>query len=103
VSLKAHVADAAFAVKRSGLEPVVVVSQSLGGLTAMLLTAQRSDLVRAVVLVARGPRCLAALAGAFPSHKAAVEFFGGPWLAATPWAVGWSIETAAGRGATTLR
>jgi pimeloyl-ACP methyl ester carboxylesterase len=41
VSRAGHVADAAFAVERLGLGPVVVVGQSLGGLTALLLAAER--------------------------------------------------------------
>jgi pimeloyl-ACP methyl ester carboxylesterase len=44
VSRSAHVADAVFAVQALGLDPVVVMGQSLGGLTALLFAAERPDL-----------------------------------------------------------
>jgi pimeloyl-ACP methyl ester carboxylesterase len=101
----AHTADAAFAVERLGLRPVVVVGQSLGGLTALLLAAEHPDLIRGLVMVEAGPRGgedastneanVAALGDAlgrwpvpFASREAAVAFFGGPSLSADAWAGG---------------
>lgn len=55
VSRDAHVADAAFVVEQLGLRPVVVVGQSLGGLTALSLAARRPDLTRALVLLDARP------------------------------------------------
>jgi pimeloyl-ACP methyl ester carboxylesterase len=101
----AHVADAAFAVERLGLRPVVVVGQSLGGLTALLLAAEHPNLIRGLVMVEAGPHGgadastndanVAALGDAlrrwpvpFASRQAAVAFFGGPSLSADAWAGG---------------
>jgi pimeloyl-ACP methyl ester carboxylesterase len=105
VSRAAHLADAAFAVERLGLGPIVVVGQSLGGLTALLLASKRPDLVRGLVMVEAGPRGggdassheanVAELGNSlrrwpvpFASREAAVEFFGGPSLTADAWARG---------------
>jgi pimeloyl-ACP methyl ester carboxylesterase len=55
VSLAAVVADAAFVVEQVDLQPVVVVGQSVGGLTALSLAARRPDLVRGLVLVDASP------------------------------------------------
>jgi pimeloyl-ACP methyl ester carboxylesterase len=55
VSPEAHVADAAFVVERLGLSPVVVVGQSLGGVTALGLAADRPDVVQGLVLVDASP------------------------------------------------
>jgi pimeloyl-ACP methyl ester carboxylesterase len=99
-SRQAHVADATFAVERLGLDPVLVVGRSLGGQAAFLLAANRPDLVRAVVLVEANPGAgdettVAAVHDSlqrwpvpFPSHQAAVGFFGGPSLRARVWADG---------------
>lgn len=105
VSRAAHVADAAFAVEQLGLGPVVVVGQSLGGQTALLLAAGRPDLVRGLVVADASPAgggradvveaAVAELASSlrrwpvpFASREAAVEFFGGPSLNADAWADG---------------
>lgn len=105
VSRAAHVADAAFAVERLELDPVVAVGQSLGGQTALLLAAERPDLVRALVIadaspagardteeieatVARVSSWLRGWPVPFASREAAIEFFGGPSLTATAWADG---------------
>lgn len=105
VSRAAHVADAAFAVERLRLGPVVVVGQSLGGLAALLLAAGRPDLVRGLVLADAGPagggdaeaneanvaelgRSLRRWPVPFASREAAVEFFGGPSLNAEAWVGG---------------
>ncbi len=55
VSRDSLVADVAFVVERLGLRPVVVVGQSVGGLTALSLSARRPDLVRGLVLVDASP------------------------------------------------
>jgi pimeloyl-ACP methyl ester carboxylesterase len=55
VSRDALVGDAAFLVERLSLQPVVVVGQSVGGLTAMSVAARHPDLVRGVVLVDASP------------------------------------------------
>jgi pimeloyl-ACP methyl ester carboxylesterase len=105
VSPDAHVADAVFAVERLGLGPVVVVGQSLGGRTALLLAARRPDLVRGLVVADAGPaggdeadvvesdlaeleKSLRRWPVPFASRDAAVEFFGGPSLSAEAWADG---------------
>ena len=94
-----------FAVQRLGLGRVVVVGQSLGGLTALLLAAAHPDLVRGLVLVEATPggqeeenphaahveelgASLRRWPVPFASHEAAVEFFGGPSLRAEAWAEG---------------
>jgi pimeloyl-ACP methyl ester carboxylesterase len=101
----AHVADAAFAVQRLGLRPVVAVGQSLGALTALLLAAEHPNLIRGLVMVEAGPHGggdastneanVAVLDDAlrrwpvpFASREAAVAFFGGPSLSADAWAGG---------------
>jgi pimeloyl-ACP methyl ester carboxylesterase len=82
-----------------GHEPVVLVGQSLGGHTAMLVAAARPDLVRALVMVEASPglpdadgvagveRWLASWPVPFPSPAAAARFFGGG-AAGSGWAAG---------------
>jgi pimeloyl-ACP methyl ester carboxylesterase len=55
VSRDAVVADAVFVVEQLRLQPVVVVGQSVGGLTALSLAARRPELVRGLVLVDASP------------------------------------------------
>jgi pimeloyl-ACP methyl ester carboxylesterase len=55
VSPAAHVADTAFVIESLGLAPVVIVGQSLGGVTAFLTAAAHPELVRALVVVEAGP------------------------------------------------
>jgi pimeloyl-ACP methyl ester carboxylesterase len=105
VSPGAHVADAAFAVERLGLGAVVLVGQSLGGKTAMLLAAERPDLVRGLIVADASPaggdephvveadvvevgRSLRRWPVPFASREAAVAFFGGPSMSAGAWADG---------------
>ena len=100
VSREAHVADAATVVEELGLAPVVLVGQSLGGHTAMLLAARRPDLVRGLVVAEGSPAAGADDLGGqvqeslgrwpvpFASQEAAVAFFGGPGLRAEAWAAG---------------
>ena len=106
VSLDAQVADAAFVIEHLGLRPVVLVGQSLGGVTALALAAERPDLVRGLVLVDASPSggpeeaesaaveigtALRRWPVPFRSRAAALDFFarrfGGP-LAAAAWADG---------------
>jgi pimeloyl-ACP methyl ester carboxylesterase len=106
VSRDSLVADAAFVVERLRLQPVVVVGQSVGGLTALSLAARRPDVVRALVLVDASPEgggdgveeTVAATAAAlrewptpFGSRADAEAFFAerfGNGLAAEAWASG---------------
>jgi pimeloyl-ACP methyl ester carboxylesterase len=55
VSPAATADDAAFVLRQAELGPVVVVGQSLGGLTALTLTARHPKLVRGVVLIEASP------------------------------------------------
>jgi pimeloyl-ACP methyl ester carboxylesterase len=98
VSRSAFVADATAAIQELGLEPAVVIGQSLGGHTAFLLAAERPDLVRALVVVEatptrEGPEVAEAIGDyfaswplPFPSYEAAVAFFGGDSERARAWA-----------------
>jgi pimeloyl-ACP methyl ester carboxylesterase len=100
VSPAARVDDVVFAIEELRLGPVVLVGQSLGGQTALLVAAKRPDLVRALVVAEAGPaqgtegtvaeveQALARWPTPFASREAAVEFFGGPSLAAEMWADG---------------
>jgi pimeloyl-ACP methyl ester carboxylesterase len=102
VSPEAQLADAAFAVERIGISPVVVIGHSIGGQRAIMLAGERPDLVRALVVVDSGPGAdddaeaiveavrddLASWPAPFESKQAAVEFFGGPSLKAEAWADG---------------
>jgi pimeloyl-ACP methyl ester carboxylesterase len=88
VSREACAADAIAVIDALGLAPVILVGQSLGGITALLTAAARPDLVRALVLVEALPgtsdREAPGKIGAwldgwpvpFASREAAVEFFG---------------------------
>jgi pimeloyl-ACP methyl ester carboxylesterase len=55
VSRAANVADAAAVLRAVGDGPQLVIGQSLGGHTAMLLAAEHPDLVSAVVMLDAGP------------------------------------------------
>jgi pimeloyl-ACP methyl ester carboxylesterase len=102
VSPEASVADVALVIQRLQLAPVVLVGQSLGGLTAFLVAARHPELVRALVLVDAGPADepdgddwiehvadrLRRWPVPFQSREAALTFFGGPSLAADAWARG---------------
>jgi pimeloyl-ACP methyl ester carboxylesterase len=104
VSREAHVADAVFVAEQLDLGPLVVVGQSLGGLTALLLASRHARLVRGLVLVEAGPRGgdrsaneahVAELGEAlrrwpvpFASREAATEFFGRRSPAGETWAAG---------------
>jgi pimeloyl-ACP methyl ester carboxylesterase len=105
VSRPAQVADAAFVIEGLELVPVVLVAQSVAGLPALSLAADRPELVRGLVLVeaspAGGPDIASAASDVgealrewpvpFPSPTAALEFFHrrfGSRLAAEAWADG---------------
>lgn len=100
VSPSARAADVGFQIERLSRGPVVLVGQSLGGQTAILVAAERPELVLGLVLVDAGPEgdgdaavteveeALAGWPAPFASRQAAVEFFGGPSLAAELWADG---------------
>jgi pimeloyl-ACP methyl ester carboxylesterase len=55
VSRDAQVNDTVFVIEQLSLQPVVVVGQSVGGLTALSLAARRPDLLRGLVLVDASP------------------------------------------------
>lgn len=55
VSRAAHVADAAHVIDELGGAPAIVVGQSLGGHTALLLAARRPDVVRALAVIEASP------------------------------------------------
>jgi pimeloyl-ACP methyl ester carboxylesterase len=100
VSRAAHVGDAAFVVERLRLGPVVLIGQSLGGHSALLVAAEHPELVRGLVIADASPaegndddvaevsEALARWPVPFPSREAAVDFFGGPSLSAEAWADG---------------
>lgn len=105
VSRSSYVEDASFLIEQLARPPVILVGQSLGGQTALLLAAQRPDLVESLVLADAGPggagSTEAALQAAndlgrsllrwpvpFPDRDAAIAYFGGPSLAAEAWADG---------------
>ncbi len=100
VSRAAHVADVECIIEELVPQPVVLIGQSLGGLTAMQVAALRPDLVHSLVLVEADPDSIdeAAIADVvsslrawpvpFPTRDQAVEFFGGPSVAAEAWTGG---------------
>jgi pimeloyl-ACP methyl ester carboxylesterase len=55
VSRAAHVADTVAVIEALDLAPVVLVGQSLGGVTAFLTAAAHPELVRALVVAEAGP------------------------------------------------
>ena len=55
VSAAARVADARFVIEALDLGPAIVVGQSLGGQTALLLAAQHPEVVRALVVAEASP------------------------------------------------
>jgi pimeloyl-ACP methyl ester carboxylesterase len=100
VSIDAHAADAAFAIERLALDPIVVVGQSLGGLTAISLAANWPQLVSALVIVDADPDpggdhtvrdlddALRRWPVPFASLLEAAQYFGGSPGSAAAWANG---------------
>ncbi|WP_329060246.1 alpha/beta fold hydrolase [Streptomyces sp. NBC_01429] len=99
VSKDAFVEDVAVVANQLGLERVVLVGQSMGGHTAILIAARHPELVRALVVIEAdvgGPdpewpghirRWFDSWPVPFPSRDAAVRFFGGGAIG-TGWANG---------------
>jgi pimeloyl-ACP methyl ester carboxylesterase len=99
LSPQAFVEDAEMWARELGLAPTVLVGQSLGGLTAILLAAERPDLVRGLVVIEATP---AADPGAparlrawldswpvpFASRRDAADFFGREGAGPDTWAAG---------------
>jgi pimeloyl-ACP methyl ester carboxylesterase len=54
VSLEARVADVVFAIEELRLAPVVLIGQSLGAITALVVASEHPDLVRALIVVEAG-------------------------------------------------
>jgi pimeloyl-ACP methyl ester carboxylesterase len=100
VSIEAHAADAAYAIEELALDPIIVVGQSLGGLTAVTLAAKRPKLVSAVVIVDADPapgkdrtvteveEFLRRWPVPFASLLEAAQYFGGSPGSAAAWANG---------------
>jgi pimeloyl-ACP methyl ester carboxylesterase len=100
VSLAAHVADAACVIEQLDLAPCVVIGQSFGGLAALLLTARRPELTRALIVVEAGPaapdeatindveQSLSRWPVPFATRQHALEFFRGRSFNAEVWTGG---------------
>lgn len=103
VSIDALVGDVVAALTQLGA-PVVLVGQSLSGVTAIVTAARFPDLVRALVVVEASPQGLGPQQAAqhaqnvaeelrswpapFESRPAALAFFGGGTQAAAAWVAG---------------
>jgi pimeloyl-ACP methyl ester carboxylesterase len=105
VTRAAHVDDVVFLIEELAAPPVILIGQSLGGHTALLVAARRPDLVRTLVLADAGPAGAGSEAAAqqaiadleesltrwpvpFESRTSALSFFGGPSVAAEAWVDG---------------
>ncbi len=100
VSRAAHIADVEFIVEALVRQPVILIGQSLGGLTALQVAARSPDLVRSLVVVEANPDSIGASAISdvvaslrgwpvpFATRDQAVRFFGGPSVAADAWISG---------------
>lgn len=105
VSRSAYIDDASFLIEELAQAPVILIGQSLGGQTALLLAAQRPDLVEALVLADAGPKGADSPEAAelaanelgslllrwpvpFQDRNTAITYFGGPSLFAHVWADG---------------
>jgi pimeloyl-ACP methyl ester carboxylesterase len=99
VSPAAYVGDAEMWIRELGVASVLVVGQSLGGLTALLLAAGRPDLVRGLVVVEATPEAdpgaparlrawLESWPVPFASRREAADFFGGEGGGPAAWAAG---------------
>ena len=104
VSRAAYVEDVISLVERAEVGPVDLVGQSMGASTALLVAAERPDLVRRLVLVeggigGGGPQATAPVArwlhswpAPFADRDAFVEFFGGSPAVARAWADGLNVR-----------
>lgn len=100
VSRAAHVTDVEFVIDALIRQPVILIGQSLGGLTALQVAARRPDLVQSLVVVEANPDTIDESAVSdvvtslrrwpvpFATREQAVKFFGGPSLAADAWISG---------------
>jgi len=104
VSRSAHIADTVAVIEQLNLGPVVLIGQSLGGHLALLVAAERPDLVRALVIAEASPaggdrdavqetvagvgRWLREWPVPFADREAAIAHFGGQTLWAQAWADG---------------
>lgn len=109
VSRTAFVDDAISVIEDLHTGPVVLVGQSLGGHTAMLVAAKRPDLVAELIVVEATPdrdadaldrirRWLSSWPVPFPSRSAAIDFFNTlgyfrSTLAAQVWADGLAVRS----------
>lgn len=88
LSREAHIGDLVAVTDHFfGTEPVILIGQSLGGNTAMLMAAHHPERVRALVVIEASPRAAPEATGRisnwlarwprpFASREAATEFFG---------------------------
>jgi pimeloyl-ACP methyl ester carboxylesterase len=88
VSCEAHVGDVAFAIEQLDLAPAVLIGQSLGGHTGLLVAARHPDLVAGLVVAEAAPERDSADAAddlraalerwpvPFPTRATAVSFLG---------------------------
>lgn len=100
VSRDAHVADTHFVIDALDLAPTIVVGQSLGGQTALLLAAHHPELVRGLVVAEASPdsgsgdaylgveRSLRSGPAPFRSHRDAIDYFGRRGFNGPAWANG---------------
>ena len=100
VSRHANVADAVAVIEALQLAPAVLVGQSLGGQTALLVAAERPDLVRGLVVAEASPdsgdgdawvdveRSLRSWPVPFATREQAVAYFHGRGFPAEAWADG---------------
>jgi pimeloyl-ACP methyl ester carboxylesterase len=100
VSRRAHVADVAAVIEALALAPVVLVGQSLGAHTALLVAARRPELVRGLLVAEATPdagdeaavaalgRSLRSWPVPFPSRDAAARFFAGRSADPSAWVEG---------------
>jgi pimeloyl-ACP methyl ester carboxylesterase len=105
VSREAFVADVATVIEKLGLGPVVLVGQSMGANTALLVAAEHPDLVSSLVVLEGSPdgpqpgenppdtaaqiqQWLATWPAAFATENAAREFFASQGLEPDAWTAG---------------
>ncbi|WP_222432117.1 alpha/beta fold hydrolase [Leekyejoonella antrihumi] len=104
VTRAAYVEDVVSLIEESGAGPVDLIGQSMGAHTALLVAAERPDLIRSLVLVeggvgGGGPEATAPVARwlhswpvPFGDRDAFAEFFGGSPRVARAWADGLNVR-----------